>query len=114
MPLPPPPLSQLSPLLSPHQWRLPLHAASLLRGFLCSLVSQVNTRMGQRRVRGVPLKTISHHFFFFFFNHLQSPDPARTTLHKILLPFDLSQNASHGVYRCYEGRLNLNLQTDAF
>lgn len=46
------PLSQLSPLLSPHQWRPPLHDASLLRGFLCSLVSQVNTCMGQRREGG--------------------------------------------------------------
>lgn len=48
------PLSQLSPPLSPHQWRPPLHDASLLRGFLCSLVFQVNNCMGQRREGGAP------------------------------------------------------------
>lgn len=75
---PPPPLSQLSPLLSPHQWRPPLHDASLLRGFLCSLVSQVNTCMGQRREggrEGFLLKTTSP-FSVFYNCHLQSPDPA--------------------------------------
>lgn len=54
----PSPLSQLSPLLSPHQWPPPLHDASLLRGFLCSLVSQVNICMGQRRGGGRK----DHHF----------------------------------------------------
>lgn len=54
--VPPPP--QLSPLLSPRQWRPPRRDASLLRGFLCSLVSQVNTCMGQRREGGRQ----PHHF----------------------------------------------------
>lgn len=40
---------QPSPLPSPRQWRPPLRDASLLRGFLCSLVSQVNTCMGQNK-----------------------------------------------------------------
>lgn len=65
--LPPPSslsLCQPSPPLSPHQWRLPLRGASLLRGFLCSLVSQVNTCMGRRREGGSSLKK-THHFLCF-------------------------------------------------
>lgn len=68
----PPPLSlslsQLSPLLSPHQWRPPLRDASLLRGFLCSLVSQVNTCMGPKGGRGgrkrFLSRTVSPSFLF--------------------------------------------------
>ncbi len=75
----PPPLSQPSPLLSPHQWRPPLHDASLLRGFLCSLVSQVNTRMGHRREGGEGVGFLFEPISpFTFFHHLQSPDPAST------------------------------------